>query len=156
MEKFRKSIPVIVRTAVIIIVVCYFIPFCMVTCDGEVLTQLSPLDMTKGREIEDEKVGGEPMVLLLLILPLLVFCFSFIKNNTARAALYTADGVALLVAVNVFLSKAREMAEEFWCDVSPDIGYYLFMVFSILIVAVGIIDFIPEQTNSATSNNQEV
>lgn len=156
MEKFRKSIPVIVRTAVIIIVVCYFIPFCMVTCEGEVLAQLSPLDMTKGREIEDEKVGGEPMVLLLLILPVLVFCFSFIKNNSTRAALYTADGVGLLVAVNVFLSKARETAKEFWCDVSPDIGYYLFMVFSALMVVVGIISFIPQQRNPVPSDNQDV
>lgn len=151
MEKFRKNIPVIVRVAAILMLVCYFIPFCTVSCEGEVLARMTPLEMTTGKEIEGEYVGGEATVCILIVLPVLALCFSFLKNMSAKSTLYILSGAGILVAINVFLVNGKNEASEFGCDFTPGVGYYLFFIYGLFMIVAGIISLMQRKVKEESS-----
>jgi len=136
-----KKIARVQKILSLILLVCFFFPFFTVSCGGEDIT-ITGFDTVKGLNTMGEKEEGNPLCLLLLLIPLVIFLIIKFLNDTKKAFLYTAllgtaDFCGLLMLKSGFAKKVNKAAGGL-IEVKSKFGYSLSLLISLAIIILGI------------------
>lgn len=138
MKKCHLKGKVILKLLLLIVELFFFMPFCTVSCSGYDVS-LNGVKSSFGFEVYGEKVDGNPLCLLLLILPIVMIAVFFIKKIKQNKMIYLIiSGCSLIDAIIllVYKSKITSMSEEQMLDVNFNSGYYLSLTGNILILLI--------------------
>lgn len=172
-QTVKKGFPWVARVLALIAIIAFFLPFCTVSCSGQDLDTVSAAQMAAGKEFsamgQSERVDGDAKVFVLLLLPVAVIGFSFIKKHIVGFVAYIAEAIAVLAYNSYLLNEAKEACQAYNCTVRTEIGYVLFQIHGwimILLGAAGIIATIVlakkaaipdvEQDNSGMNNLKDL
>jgi len=75
----------ILKVLALITIVCFFCPLYMISCAGRELGTINGLDLTLGFELMDQPMDGNLAYGVLLLLPIINMCFSFVNEKELKA-----------------------------------------------------------------------
>lgn len=128
----------------IIILICFFLPFINITCQGEKVATLTGIQLVTGTTIEQpsmfgakgktKKVEGELMALLAFISAIVGLILSFLKNRKISLAIAIVGGVGLLFLLLLKNKLDNDMLREGqgMLQLEYSIGFWLTFIFFIL------------------------
>jgi len=105
---------------------CFFLPFTHISCQGERVATLSGLQLATGSQIDGpdmsfvggarrssgQRVGFEPLAILALLSALGGLGISFLKNRPGRFGSAVAGGIGFLAFVFLKLKIDREILQQ--------------------------------------------
>jgi hypothetical protein len=81
-------------------IVCFFLPWVMVSCSGQPLLSLSGWDLAAGKTLEtgfgSEKMPGEPLMFLALLPGLAVFGLAYLTSVRGKLSFFDKVGLVVL------------------------------------------------------------
>ncbi len=132
-EQFKLVTPVIFVLALL----CLFLPFATISCNGHELATLSSFDMATGAEIQEDKTGFSIWALFLILVILAGLALSFWKSDKRPVFFLaiSAAGLAILLAMVADISaELNEVRKEFGDIVKYQLraGFYLLFLLFLL------------------------
>lgn len=146
-----KKIARVQKILSLILLVCFFFPFFSVSCGGEDIT-ITGLDTVKGLNLMGEKEEGNPICIILLLLPLLIFLAIKLSNTIKKAFLLSAilglADYASLMVVKSGITKAVNKEAQGLVKVNNKFGYSVSLIISLAIIALGVYGIYKLKDNS--------
>jgi hypothetical protein len=128
----------------IIILICFFLPFINITCQGEKVATLTGIQLVTGTTIEQPsmfgakgkttKVEGELMALLAFISAIVGLILSFLKNRKISLATAIVGGLGLIFLLLLKNKLDNDMLREGqgMLQLEYSTGFWLTLIFFIL------------------------
>lgn len=136
-EKKLSTIGWVVRIAALLATVCFFFPFCTVSCSGQSY-DITGTDIAFGISIGDYQSEGYFYFLFLLLIPILVAGLSFTSRELAsQIVAIIGSGIDLILMIR-FASKLNEEVESLYCTAEYSIFFYLNILCHLLMIGCSI------------------
>lgn len=144
-----KKVPIkgkiVLKILALIMEICFFLPMITVSCSGQEKT-ISGLDATFGTEVSvmgyTEKIDGNMLCILLMVIPLAILAVLFVKKMYEHKFGYlmiTAGALVQAIILFQFKSRVIKIVEEEGVDVVFHNGYYINLVFSIIVIILSLL-----------------
>lgn len=139
--KYAKLIPSIIRIVAIIAIIAFFVPYCCVSCEGEV-DDISLLNMATGFDAFDEEdfhVDPEPIVAILLASPFVVLAVSFLVRKEVPKACINAVCAAVTLFYNSYIAgDIEKRCAESGCTVEMRIANTIYIVYGLALIIISL------------------
>ena len=123
--------------------VVFFFPFFTVSCSSEKVS-VSGMNLTFGKNIMGNYVGGNILMILLFILPLAVLIIvleKLVEYESITALISGGLGFMLLIYAKISI---HNQAEKNYAEVNTEMGYYLMILLNLAFMGVAAYDFFIE------------
>lgn len=136
----KETLKNILRGISLAAVVLFFCPQFLVSCSGQTM-EISMADVTGGLQASGTTVTDpQPVVCILLLLPIVMLIISFIKNKERILAIQAvAFGIIMIIALLIIKSGATRTAEDYGCSLKTLWGYWLYMIVCIFKIVTGLL-----------------
>ncbi|MFT4144440.1 MAG: zinc ribbon domain-containing protein [Mobilitalea sp.] len=109
-------------------VLCFFLPFCTVSCSGEKVA-VNGLKSTFGFEIYEQKIDGNAWCILLLLIPIAIFILTVLpifKKIKWTSLLIFGGSLIAVIILGKYKARVNEIVTYSGADfVKFNIGYYI-------------------------------
>ena len=130
-----------VRIITTILMICFFMPICVVSCSGQELEVSAPSAML-GYQTQYQQISEPKLILsVLFIIPLAVLIASFIKRirKEGFGVIVTLAGIVVTVVWVKLKAGIEKVAMEYMCEVEVKDTYTLCIVASVVLMLTGIL-----------------
>ena len=136
-EKKLSTIGWITRISALLAIVCFFFPFCTVSCSGQSY-DITGTDIAFGMKFGEYQSDGYLQFTLLLLVPVLVLALSFLTQKTAAYIVGIAGTVVDLILMFQFTGKLKEETQSLYCTMEYSSFFYLNILCHLLIIGCSI------------------
>ncbi len=128
-----------------IVLVCFFLPFITVSCQGQKITTLTGIQLVTGTTIEQpsmfgkkqvQKVSGEPLAALVFLCAAFGLGSSFIKGKKSAIAPAAAGGIGLISLLMLKLKLDNEILREGKGMLELEYGVGFWVVLILFLIAI--------------------
>ncbi len=142
----------ILRFLNVFFIIVFFLPTAMVSCSGQKL-EISASKVTFGFTVMGEKIDGNPIGILMLIIPticLVLLCLAATRVKKAIVAATMALNFANFAIWSSYLSAVKKQAKEAYSEFELTGWFTLFILFMLLYLIVAILCLIQKGQNSTS------
>jgi hypothetical protein len=127
-ESLKKFSPVVFG----IVLICFMLPWVNLSCEGHNAAPFSGIQLVTGTTVErqNQKVKSEPLAVAILVLIVLGFALSFLKDKKS-SIIPSIIGAAAFALLLMLKSKIDTEASNQSIQVQYAIGFWLVLVFVI-------------------------
>jgi len=124
-ESLKKFSPVVFG----IVLICFMLPWVNLSCEGHNPAAFSGIQLVTGTTVEqqNQKVKSEPLAVAILVLTVLGFALSFLKDNKS-SIIPGIIGAAAFTLLLMLKSKIDTDASNQSIQVQYAIGYWLVLI----------------------------
>ena len=124
----RISGKLLLKIFSLVSVLCFFLPFCTVSCSGEKVA-VNGLKSTFGFEIYEQKIDGNAWCILLLLIPIAIFLLTILHNFKKikwTSLLIFGGSLIAVIILGRYKARVNEIVAYSGADfVKFSIGYYI-------------------------------
>lgn len=122
----------------VIIILCFFLPFASLSCQGQTVAKVSALKLVTGTTIEGIPVSSEPLAIFVLLLAVIGLFLGFLKfkNSELFGSLTGAVGFILTIVLKSGIENDVARGSSGAFEVNSEIGYMLILL--LFLVAMGV------------------
>jgi hypothetical protein len=134
----------VIKIILIFLIICFFCPFFLVSCQGEEVAKISGTNIAFGTTIEGEHVDGNIFFLLLLLIPIAVLIIAFIKPDILNLSGSIGSFLCLIL---LFIAKgyATNTAEKYNCTVESRFGFVTSIICYFMIIFLQVYGWVKQK-----------
>ena len=132
-ESLKRFSPVVFG----IVLICFMLPWVNLSCEGHNAAPFSGIQLVTGTTVErqNQKVKSEPLAVAILVLVVLGFALSFLKDKKS-SIIPGIIGAAAFILLLMLKSKIDTDANNHSIQVQYAIGFWLVLVLLIGTIAL--------------------
>lgn len=146
--KSKKSI---LKLICLITIISFLFPFLLVSCNDQEIGTLSAMDLVTGSNIQGEVIDPVPLAVIMLIIVIVAFVGTFLKNRIGMVLPMVSNAVATIMLLVLRAQTKAEIANQ-GLDVSFRFGFYLMLLSMIAAVIFSIYQAINKHGNEDADN----
>ncbi|MEG0750376.1 MAG: zinc ribbon domain-containing protein [Oscillospiraceae bacterium] len=139
----------IIRIIAVVCLICFFIPMCTVSCDGELLAEPSAWQISTdsvknadGSDISSENLDSMPWLLVVLMTTGISFfaitTYMDKNDNPLLSVIGFLCGVTGFILLSVANGKITSYCEDYGADVTFNMIFYISLIGNALIAAINV------------------
>ncbi len=136
-----------------VMLICFFLPWLNLTCDGKHYTSFTGMELVTGTKVEQQsmygtgkykKVDPEPMAIVALALAIIGIVFSFIK----KSGFNLAAGITGIATFIVLLILKSTVEKEIFDQVGRGVeviwlfGFWFTLIISLIAAALNVLFYL--------------